>query len=68
MIAFANEIDWIYMFCRHCWTYQRFIFAKPIPWKQNIHIEGKCTVCQFPQKLDVMKATTYYENLNKDNK
>ena len=68
MFAYASEINWIYMFCRQCWTYRRFLFDKPIPWQKIIKIEGKCNQCRFTQMLDVAEATNYYQNLNKNNR
>lgn len=65
---FDEDIDWIFMYCKQCWDYRKFVFTKPIDWTNDFgHQEGICTFCNKKQKIALKEAREYYDHLNDHN-
>lgn len=65
---FDQDTDWIFMFCKKCWAYQKFIFKHPIDFA-NEHQDqyGQCVNCQMKEKISIKQAREYYDHLNDHN-
>jgi len=64
---FESDVDWIFMFCKKCWDYKKFIFLKPISFIDEDEHIGKCISCLNEQILPKKEGLNYYLQLNENN-
>ncbi|ATZ18906.1 hypothetical protein ESOMN_v1c05240 [Williamsoniiplasma somnilux] len=65
---FDNDNDWLFMFCKKCWDYKKFVFNKAINFEDETTDQlGKCVDCDKKQKISTLEIKEYYGHLNDHN-
>ncbi len=62
-----KDINWIFMFCKSCWEYEKFEFKEIINFNLVADIIGECKNCHNKKIINTLDIKNHYEELNKDN-
>ncbi|WP_115558401.1 hypothetical protein [Spiroplasma alleghenense] len=62
-----NQTEFLFIFCKKCWNYQKFLFNDKLSEDKNHLKVFNCGVCERQQKIDIKAIHQYYEVLNEHN-